>query len=173
MEFSLREISESDLLFINKWRNDSELVDLLGNNFLYIAQEVDKAWYDQYLNTRISNIRLMILEKKDYLPIGTVQLTNIHNINRSAEFSIMIGNKNYWSKGAGYFATIHIIEHGFLNLNLNRIYLTVLETNQRALALYEKIGFKKEGTMRQAIFKNGSFQNLVQMSILRQELNKQ
>lgn len=169
MIFYLREIGKADLSMINTWRNDKELLDLLGNNFLYIAGEVDNVWYENYLKNRNTSVRLAILDKDNDKIIGTVQLTNIHSINRSAEFSILIGDKEYWSKGAGLFSTESILIHGFQNLNLNRIYLTVLENNKRAFNMYLKVGFKPEGILRSAIFKNGIFHNLIQMSILKQE----
>lgn len=169
MDYSLREIAKQDLSRINTWRNDKELIDLLGNNFLFIAGEVDDAWYENYLKNRNAAVRLVILDEANSNMIGTVQLTSIHNINRSAEFSIMIGDRDYWSKGAGLFATREMLKHGFLNLNLNRIYLTVLEYNSRAIRLYEKAGFVKEGIQKEAIFKNGTFHALIQMAILKNE----
>ena len=60
--YSLREISKDDLPFINKWRNDKEVIDLLGNNFLYIAYEVDENWYNDYLENRSRAIRLAIIQ---------------------------------------------------------------------------------------------------------------
>lgn len=165
--YSLREISKDDLPFINKWRNDKEVIDLLGNNFLYIAYEVDENWYNDYLKNRFKAIRLAIIETELNKIIGTVQLTNIHPVNNNAEFSIMIGEKNYWSKGAGYFATNAILEHGFKNLNLHRIYLTVLATNKRAIELYKKAGFENEGTLIDAIFKNGEYADLLCMAIIK------
>jgi diamine N-acetyltransferase len=170
--YFLRELCREDIHVINQWRNDKELIDLLGNNFIFIAQEVDEAWYENYLKNRNSTIRLAIIDTDSDKVIGTVQLTGIHHINKSAEFSIMIGAKEYWSKGAGLFSTNSIITHGFQNLNLNRIYLTVLETNTRAIRTYEKAGFQREGILREAIYKNGMFVNLVQMSILKSDKYK-
>lgn len=167
MEYILREISKADLPVINKWRNDKEVIDLLGNNFFYIAYEVDENWYNDYLQNRSKAIRLAIVDNELNITIGTVQLTNIHPINKSAEFSIMIGDKNYWSKGAGYFATNAMLEHGFKNLNLHRIYLTVLANNNRATQLYKKAGFQYEGTLHDAIFKNGEYLNLICMAIIK------
>ena len=170
MNYFLREIEKNDLHIINQWRNDKELIDLLGNNFIYIAGEVDEAWYGNYLRNRDTAVRPAITDRgQSDLLIGTVQLTGIHPINRSAEFSIMIGNKSYWSKGAGLFSTKAILEHGFRNLNLNRIFLTVIDSNHRAIRMYEKAGFKREGVMREAIFKNGVFVNTIIMSILKCE----
>lgn len=49
---------------------------------------------------------------------------------------------------------------------MHRIYLTVLENNKNAYNLYKKIGFKEDGVLRDAIFKNGKYCNLIMMSIL-------
>lgn len=169
MTYSLREIGKADIPIINKWRNDKELIDLLGNNFLYISDAVDNDWFDNYMKNRQYAIRLAIIDTRADLLIGTVQLTSIHSINRSAEFSILIGDKNYWSKGAGSFSTKAMLSHGFSNMNLHRIYLTVLESNGRALSMYTKTGFKQEGNLREAIFKSGCYHNLILMSVLHSE----
>jgi diamine N-acetyltransferase len=169
MKIHLRELSKTDLPLINSWRNDHAVIDLLGNNFLYIAKEVDENWYENYLQNRQQNIRLIIVDTAKDKSIGTVQLTNIHPINRSAEYSIMIGDKTYWGQGAGLEATKEILRHGFNDLHLNRIYLTVLVENTRAIKLYAKTGFIEEGREREAIFKNGRFHDLVLMSVLRKD----
>ena len=62
MNIQLRELSKSDLSEINKWRNDHAVTDLLGNNFLYIANEVDEKWYENYLQNREQNKRLAIVD---------------------------------------------------------------------------------------------------------------
>lgn len=57
----------------------------------------------------------------------------------------MIGDSKNQGKGIGTFAVKEILNHGFNNLNLNRIQLNVLNYNHRAIKLYEKCGFKLEG----------------------------
>ena len=46
---------------------------------------------------------------------------------------------------------------------------SVLESNNRAIALYDKLGFKKEGIKREAVYKNGEFVNMIFMAILKSE----
>jgi len=75
-------------------------------------------------------------------------------------------------KGIGYFATTEILNHAFNNINLNRIELGVLESNARALKLYEKVGFKREGVKHQSIYKNGKFVDMIIMAILKEEFCK-
>jgi len=165
----LREISADDLQIINQWRNDKGLIDLLGSPFRYINHETDKQWFESYLANRNTNVRCAIVEKESNTIIGLVNLTNIDWSCRGAEFSIMIGNSNYYSKGLGKMATIEMLKHGFNNLNLHRIYLTVLTYNDIALKLYKSIGFVQEGIIRDAVFKQGKYQDAYMMSILEDE----
>ncbi len=165
----LREIEKRDLILINQWRNDREVIDHLGNNFLYISPIIDEKWLENYLSNRDKAVRLAIIDLETEVHIGNVNLTSLHPINRTAEFSIFIGDKNFWSRGFGYEATMLMLAHGFKDLNLNRIHLTVLQKNTRAIKTYLKAGFKEEGTIREGVFKNGLFYNLIYMGILRKE----
>lgn len=164
---TLRELEKSDLAQLNSWRNDPELVASLGNNFLFISGAVDDAWFNSYLQNRDKAIRLSILSDGKY--IGNVNLTSIHPINRSAEYSIMIGVAEERGKKVGLEATQQILRHAFEDRGLNRVYLTVLSDNVAAIGLYEKVGFKREGVKRQDIFKNGQFHDVVMMAILASE----
>ena len=168
----LREIEKSDLRNINRWRNDKEIVDLLGANYLYIAETIDEKWYDNYIKTRDKAVRLAIITTDKKKHIGNVNLTNIHPVNRSAEFSIFIGDKNYWSKGFGSKALFEMLKHGFQNLNLQRIFLFVLKENKTAYRMYKKTGFLDEGLLRGAVYKNSKYKDVIIMSILRQDYFK-
>lgn len=92
-------------------------------------------------------------------------------MNQSAEFHIMIGDKENQGQGMGTFAVNEMLKHAFYNMNLQRVELTVLEDNERAKHLYEKYGLVYEGRMRQAKFKSGKFLDMLLYSILRQEYN--
>jgi RimJ/RimL family protein N-acetyltransferase len=61
---------------------------------------------------------------------------------------------------------LKIIEHGVNNLGLQRIWLTVLSSNIPAIKMYEKLGFEFEGTMRNALYKDGEFRNLMIMGLI-------
>lgn len=164
----LRELNEVDLEVINHWRNDPELISNLGAPFRYINLEVDKRWYDFYMNNRGTNVRCSIVDESDMI-LGLVSLVSIDYMNQSAVFNIMIGDKNKQGKGIGSFAVKEMLNHAFNNLNLRRVELFVLEDNKRAIHLYEKSGFKLEGRKRKAKYKNGKFVDLLMYSILKEE----
>ncbi|MDQ1088742.1 GNAT family N-acetyltransferase [Siphonobacter sp. SORGH_AS_1065] len=163
----VREIITEDVPVINQWRNDPEVMQYLTNQFRYIGLEADRNWFAYYQQHRNEAVRLAILDEGTL--VGTVQLTQIDRMNQQAEYSIMIGEKNHQSKGLGRQATQAILKHGFLDLNLHRIYLTVLPDNERAIRLYESIGFQREGIYRKSLFKNGHFVDVMGMSLLRDE----
>ncbi|MFX1495312.1 MAG: GNAT family N-acetyltransferase [Promethearchaeota archaeon] len=165
----LKELSKKDIPLINKWRNDPEVIDFLGGPFRYINIEIEEAWFETYLKNRDKQVRCSIFLDSDEKLIGLVSLLDIDHISKSAEFHIMIGDKKNYDKGYGTEATKLMLNHAFNNLNLNRIYLKVLEDNLRAIKIYDKCGFKKEGVLRSAVYKNGSYKNLIIMSILKKE----
>lgn len=168
--YRLRELQKQDIPVINKWRNTRELIDCLGAPYRYINIDVEDRWYENYLNNRNNSIRCAIYMKEEQDDIlGLVSLTNINRINQSADFHIMIGEQNNRQKGIGFFATKEILRHAFKDMNLYRIELTVLESNIRAINLYEKIGFKREGVKRKSVYKNGEFVDMVIMGMLKDE----
>ncbi|GAA3951367.1 GNAT family protein [Hymenobacter algoricola] len=169
----LREIERADLPRINQWRNDPEIISLLGANFFYIGAGIDEKWFDSYLANRDKAVRLAIVDSATDTHIGNVNLTGIHAVNRSAEFSIFIGDKSYWSAGFGPVATRQMLHHGFNDLNLHRIYLTLLQSNERALRMYQRLGFRQEGHQRQAVFKGGHYHDVLEMALLRDEYQPQ
>jgi RimJ/RimL family protein N-acetyltransferase len=81
----------------------------------------------------------------------------------------MIAVKDQWNKGFGTEATKLFVAYGFETLNLNRIELRVYEYNARAIRVYEKVGFKHEGSLREDHYRQGRYWNTHVMSILRSE----
>jgi len=172
--YKLRELKKEDLMEINKWRNDFELINCLGAPFRYINLDVDSRWFECYMQERKNNIRCAIVKaEEENIILGLVSLTGIDWINRTAEFHIMLGNKENRGIGIGYFATSEILRHAFKNINLRRIELGVLENNFNATRLYEKIGFKQEGIKRESTYKNGKYVSMIMMSILKDEFLKE
>ena len=169
MSYFLRELSRSDIHQLNQWRNDRDAQQFLVNPFRFIDEEVDEKWFDSYLASRESSVRLMICEADSQKPLGTVYLFNIDWVSRSCYFAIWVAEKDFRGRGVGEFATRAIMEHAFKDMNLRRIHLGVLVNNERAIALYKKVGFVEEGVWREAVFKNGRYVDLIQMGILVEE----
>jgi len=114
-----------------------------------------------------NNMCYSILDENDEF-IGIVELYNLSWKNRRAELSIII-KPSVRGKGYGYDALNKILEIGFKELGLNRIWLRVLEYNSRAIELYKRVGFVQEGINRKESFRKGQYFSQIQMSILKSE----
>ncbi len=169
MRVYLRAFELDDYKKSVKWRNDRSVTKTLGANYYYISSEREKKWVENAINDNKTNIRLAICIKESDEYIGNIYLNSIDWINRNAEFSIFIGDMQEWGKGYATEATQLMLEYGFFQLDLQRIYLKVLEYNEIAINMYKKIGFKIEGIMRKCLFKDNTYHNLILMSILKEE----
>lgn len=103
--YKLRELSRKDIIQINVWRNDQDLIALLGAPFRYINLDVDTDWFEAYMGNRENTIRCAVVQDASDEILGLVSLTGIDWVSRSAEFHIMIGNKENRRHGIGMFAT--------------------------------------------------------------------
>ncbi len=166
---TLRELAREDIPLVNLWRQDRDLVDGLGAPARYISQDVDQAWFDDYLRRRGIDVRCAILVDGDQRPIGLVSLTGIHPVHRYAELHLLIGRRDLHGRGLGTDVTRQMLRHAFHDLNLHRVFLGVLASNDAALRVYDKAGFTREGVARGAAYKRGRYEDVVQMAILRAE----
>ena len=108
-------------------------------------------------------------EKDNYL--GTVSLKNINNEDKNAEYAISFHEKAFGT-GASTYATKEILRIAFEELKLQKVYLNVLDINERANAFYKKIGFKKVGIFYNHILKSDGYKNLVWYEIQKEEYEK-
>ena len=126
----------------------------------------------QYVNGQTSTrdrLVLAIIDKAEECHIGNVALQEINSIDRSAEFAIIIGEKEAWGKGLSKEAAGLIIDHGFGTLNLHRIYCGTSSENQPMQKLAIAMGFLFEGCRRQAIYKEYHYCDIFEYGLLRQE----
>lgn len=105
-------------------------------------------------------------------PVGLTYFTRIDWVGRMATFYIAIAEKENWSRGYGSEATRMMVDYAFDTLNLNRVQLHVSVANERAVKAYEKVGFKNEGRLRQAMYFDGKYHDFFLMAILRQDRQK-
>lgn len=138
MNVDIRPLKEEDAYISYKWRNDKEVFKLTGNTYQNeITIESELNWIKKVINNR-NDARFAIIADNKY--VGNIYLTDIKN--KSAEYHIFIGDKDFWGKGVATKASFLIIDYGFNNLNLDTIKLEVREQNKAAINLYRKLGFK-------------------------------
>lgn len=165
----LRAFEPDDYKTTIAWRNDAAIADKLGGGKLYVSEAREKKWIEDTI-FHSADIKLAVCLTYNNLHIGNVYLTDINYVNRTAESHILIGNKDYWGQGYAREALLQILHYGFEERGLNRVYAHINADNAASLRMHEKCGYTREGILRQAVFKNGRFKDVVVMSILKEEL---
>ncbi len=98
--------------------------------------------------------------------IGLVELVDIHQIHRNAEFQIIIAPEHQGHHYASEAAAL-AIDYSFRVLNLYKLYLIVDKENEKAIHIYEKLGFEVEGVLRREYYINGRYRDVIRMAIFR------
>jgi RimJ/RimL family protein N-acetyltransferase len=163
----LRPLDLADVPLLLAWMNDPEVTRQLRayRPIMRLAEEE----FLRKLSTSESDIALGIMVREPEQFIGVTGLHRLDVRNRHAEFGITIGDKSAWGKGFGTEATSLMVQYAFDRLNLNRVSLNVYEFNERAIRVYQKIGFRAEGRLRQDTYRDGRYWDTLVMGVLRDE----
>lgn len=165
----LTAFKEEHLPYLEKWYNDIfflrnfDIIPAFPKNrteLEHIVKKINKS-SDKFIFT-------LNLTKQNKI-IGITGFENILWNNGTATIYIGIGDENFRGCGIGKEALYLTMEFGFEELNFHRIQLTVLSYNTSAIKLYEKLGFKKEGTYREFIHRDGIRYDMYLYGMLRSE----
>lgn len=154
----LRELKEKDVDGMLEWMHSKETKEIFEKDFNSLTKEQVLEFINKASKINNELHYACVDEKDNYL--GTISLKNIDNENKKAELAISF-RKKAQGTGAASFATKEILKKAFNELNLNKIYLNVIETNKRAISFYKKEGFKEFIGPKKQIFKDNEYQNLV------------
>lgn len=165
---TLRAIEAKDSEILLNMMNDIEIEKMTVQSHLPLSSINQDNWIKNYQNTE-KTVRLMV-ELENGKTIGMVILHQIDYKTRTAELAF----KRYAKKEDRLpddmlNACIAMLEYAFYEMGLNCVYCTALTYNSRSLNLQKRLGFKEEGVLRQRVFKNGAFQDLVSTSLLKTE----
>lgn len=155
----------------SKWLNDAEVCKFNSHHCFPVTKDELRAYVNDICANRC-NIVLAIDEKHDNKHIGNISLQKVDLINRNAEIAFLVGEKEYWGRGYATEAATLLINHGFSQLGLIKIYFGTSSENIGMQRIGEKLGFCKEGIRRNALYKNGRLNDIFDYGILYEEWKK-
>lgn len=165
-----RSFEPEDADAIYKWTNDDSLKKLSVGLNKRICKEEASEWIKARMTNQPYQVWWAICSISTNEIIGYTYLTNIHFINRSAEFGgLVIGNKNFQDGFAWIESYLFVYEYAFERLGLNRVYGTRLMEHKQTQAIGVAMFAKQEGVLRQAVYKNGNYHDLAIGSLLSSE----
>jgi RimJ/RimL family protein N-acetyltransferase len=163
----LRPLEMDDIHKLLQWVNDPEVRRHLGR-VLPVSEEQERAWLSQQ-GQDATQVVLGIQDEKSGKLIGNTGLHGINWIDRTAEWGILIGEKEQQGRGYGTEACLVMLDYAFNTLYLHTVQLRVHADNARGIRCYERVGFRRAGTLRQAVFREGRHQDAHLYDMLRTE----
>jgi RimJ/RimL family protein N-acetyltransferase len=165
----LRPFEKTDLEVCKEWVNDPEIAKGILR-VLPVSMYEHVQWYEKVITdkTRVT-FAIDTLGDKKY--IGNIGLMNIDWRNRKGMLWIYL-DKKFWNKGYGKEGVYLLLEFAFKSLNLNKVYLNVGLFNETAIRMYESLGFKRDGILREDIYADGQYIDILTMSVLKKEVLK-
>lgn len=164
----LRPVGLDDAPFIRKWHNDPELKKLarVGVKNTSLKQEkhdIKTVWKSKDHGYH------MILIKSSNKPIGFFRFNFIDRESGNVWLRVMIGDKGSQGKGYARDALRCYLKWMFYKLGVHRVTLECYATNLRATRFYKKIGFKKEGVLREAVLINRKYHDIISFGMLKRD----
>jgi len=170
MSIYLRAFELDDYILINKWRTDPEIQSLTGGNMNFVSSHREKMWVEDKIKNNQQNIYLGICLSDNNELIGYLSINDIDWRNRKAWWGgLVVGEKEHRNFGYATDASRLMLQYIFNELGLNRFSGYWLTSNIPSIKVAEKLGFKKEGLLKESVYKNGKYHDLYLMTILQEE----
>ena len=148
-----------------EWLNDLEITANLDGYNNVITAEAEKELLEKL--SKEHNYSIIDTETNEL--IGACGFIGVDYLNQTAETGIFIGNKNYWNKGYGTESLELLLDFGFKALNLHNIMLRVFSFNEKAIRIYNKLGFKTIGKRREALRRGSKTYDIIYMDIIQND----
>lgn len=162
----LRAFERDDAERCYRWMNDPNIVRTLKSRYP-IAFQNEAEWLESAMHPPASERHFAVERKDDRTHIGNASIHDIEWVSRTAAFGLFIGEPSAWNRGFGSDAIRTLVRFAFDEMNLRKLRISVFEYNDRAKHVLETQGFAQEGRLRREFYREGSYHDLLILSIFR------
>ena len=152
----------------SKWENNPQ-VRKYARTAIPITIEESKKYIERSDNKARRIVMFEIWHKEDKKPIGYCEIGDFKWQNRNAYIGFLIGEIEFWGQKIGTELTKLLVDYGFNELNLHKITAEALSANISSQRCLEKNGFKQEGTLREEMYVDGDYMDILLYGILKEE----
>lgn len=164
-DIQLKPLQKENLELVRSWRNSPEVSAYMYTD-RFISQEEQEAWFDKISNDNTSRYWIIEYEGKK---LGLASLTNISKSLNSCYWAFYLGDTSVRGGGIGAKVEYQVMSYVFEELKLNKLRCEVFAFNEKVIKMHEKFGFRREGYYRQHCYKNGKYEDVVGLALLRSE----
>lgn len=157
-----KEDAKNIIEYLNKIGGESDFLTF-GENQFKIGIEDERDYIDN-ANSSENSIVIVATIGNEIVGIGSINSTKKERTKHNGILGISI-RKQYWGIGLGSFMMEYLIKWCKSNKITKRIELLVMEDNERAIKLYEKFGFEREGLLKGDMYVDNIYYNTIMMGL--------
>jgi len=165
---ALTPIQADDLDQLNAWQNDAEIRDLIMGFRGPVRLETTAEWIRGVAEQNLKTRAVFAIRFRGALA-GVAQLHMLDWVQRTALLGVYVGSPDARGARLGEAAVRLLLDYAFGGLDLHRVGLEVVASNAAAKRLYARLGFVREGVMRQAYQRGGVREDIEYHGMLRSE----
>lgn len=148
----------TDVTYLDQW-----LPDKYGRYFVLSCATAQSVTIDALINSAENHIGMITL--LDGTPIGAMAYLDYSKIQKRAELRKLIGDVDSRGRGLAEEATRLWVQYGLDALELEKIYVSTLQTQVANIKLNESIGFRVEGLLRNEVLIDGDRHDVLRMGL--------
>ncbi|MBF91555.1 MAG: hypothetical protein CMP34_01960 [Rickettsiales bacterium] len=164
-EFIIKDLELKEIEIARNLHNDNSVLKFLTDPSK-VSKIQQSKWFFS-LEQSSKSFRLIIFEKNSMTFVGIFRIDQLDLKNKSVVIGLDITPKQRGKKFS--LKIYHYLLQYIYKIGINRVSLETLETNYVAINLYKKLGFKNEGRLREAIWRDGRFLDCIKFSLLKKE----
>lgn len=165
----LTAVTKDDVPTLARWHNDAGFLRLLNAPAAKPQTQDDVAKWLEEAQKAPNGFLFAVRPRDGDSLLGFVEVDGILWSHGVGWLGIGIGDREHWGQGIGREALRLALNFAFNELNLHRVQLTVFGYNERAIALYEKLGFVREGVYRECLHRDGQRHDMLLYGLLQRE----
>lgn len=163
----LAAVEKEDLRQLRDWRNNTEFRKHF-REYRELNMSHQEAWFNEKVMKDPTTVMFSICRIGDGELLGCCGFVYVNWVHRHADLSLYIGWKDAYIDEEGYAeeSCRLLFDYGFKELGLNKIWTEIYEFDAKKRKLYDKLGFKQDGLLRENYFHDGRYWDSVIISIL-------
>ena len=169
----LTTVERSELKQLMAWRNNPNLRKHF-REYRELNMTAQELWFEQKVLNDPSTMMFSIRRSTDNKLLGCCGFGYINWVHRHADLSLYIGWNEAYIDDKGYAedACKILLNYGFKELCLNKVWTEIYEFDKKKQKLYDKLGFQQDGLLRENYFYNGRWWGSRILSLLAREYLK-
>ncbi len=166
-QVALHAVEKEDLPQLRDWRNNSDFRKYF-REYRRLNMRQQEAWFEEKVIKDSTTLMFSIRRVDDNELLGCCGLTYINWMHRHADLSLYIGWEDAYIDDEGYAeeSCKLLLDYGFNELCLNKVWTEIYEFDDKKKALYDKFGFHQDGLLRQNYWYDGKWWDSRILSIL-------